>query len=112
MFFTNWPKICCVYYNVTEKTDYFISVILYSFPQAIFYVFFTTLDVENFLRTGYYVRSYGSIYERVTNGFWWSTTAGSATYGHYLDTYPTYVTPQGSYYRGNGFAVRCVVREG
>ncbi len=112
MFFTNWPKICCVYYNVTEKTDYFISVILYSFPQAIFYVFFTTLDVENFLRTGYYVRSDGYIFGRVTYGYWWSTTAGSATNGRYLGTDPTGVDPQCNYYRGRGFAVRCVVREG
>ena len=112
MFFTNWPKICCVYYNVTEEIDYFISVILYSFPQDIFYVFFTTLDVENFLRTGYYDRSYGYIVERVAGGYWWSPTAGSATNGHYLVTSPTHVVPQNNVYRGLGFAVRCVAREG
>jgi len=66
----------------------------------------------NFLRTGYYSRSYGYIDARVTNGHWWSTTSGSATYGRYLDTSPSDVTPQRNYYRGYGFAVRCVVREG
>ena len=66
----------------------------------------------NFLRTGYYERSYGYIYGRVTDGLWWSTTAGSATLGRYLNTFPTGVFPQGNNYRGLGFAVRCVVREG
>lgn len=66
----------------------------------------------NFLRTGYYFHSYGNIDVRVTYGLWWSTTAGSATGGHYLVTHPTYVVPQDNYYRGYGFAVRCVVREG
>ena len=66
----------------------------------------------NFLRTGYYVRSNGDIYVRVAGGNWWSTTAGSATYGHSLGTLPTAVYPQNNHYRGYGFAVRCVVREG
>ena len=64
------------------------------------------------LRTGYYYRSNDVINARVTSGSWWSTTAGSATVGHFLYTYPTNVYPQGNYYRGYGFAVRCVVREG
>ena len=68
--------------------------------------------IFNFLRTGYYYRSGGYIYVRVTYGYWWSTTAGSATYGHYLSTAPTTVLPQDNDYRGYGFAVRCVVREG
>jgi len=67
--------------------------------------------IFNFLRTGHYGRSYGDIGVRVTNGDWWSTTAGSATYGHGLDTSPTVVFPQYNGYRGNGFAVRYVVRE-
>ena len=66
----------------------------------------------NFLRTGYYYRSGGYISGRVAGGVWWSTTAGSATLGHLLSTYPTSVFPQNNYYRGYGFAVRCVVREG
>ena len=50
--------------------------------------------------------------ERAAIGLWWSTAAGSATHGHRLYTYPTAVRPQNLYYRGNGIAVRCVVREG
>ena len=69
-------------------------------------------DGFNFLRTGIYDRSSGYIVGRVTNGFWWSTTAGSATDGHYLSMSPTHVNPQNNNYRGHGFAVRCVVREG
>lgn len=59
----------------------------------------------NFLRTGDYRRSNGNIYGRVAGGYWWSTTAGSATYGHNLNTLPTDVYPQYNNYRGNGFAV-------
>ena len=66
----------------------------------------------NFLRAGSYGRSSGYIYVRVTNGYWWSTTAGSATYGHNLGTSPTNVSPRNTNSRGYGFAVRCVVREG
>ena len=66
----------------------------------------------NFLRTGFYIRSIGFITERVAAGYWWSTTVGSATRGHSLLTGPTNVTPQFNYSRGNGYAVRCVVREG
>ena len=64
------------------------------------------------LRTGYYERSGGYIFVRVTNGVWWSTAACSATFGHNLGTYPTNVYPQNNSYRGDGFVVRCVVREG
>ncbi len=63
------------------------------------------------LRTGFYDRSYGYINVRATHGNWWSATAGAATDGHYLVTNPTYVSPQDNYYRGHGFAVRCMVRE-
>ncbi len=64
------------------------------------------------LRTGYYNRSNGYIYERVAIGLWWSTTAGSDVNGHYLHTSPAGVDPLTNNYRGFGFAVRCVVREG
>ena len=66
----------------------------------------------NFLRAGYYYRSYGRIVGRVTDGSWWATAAGSDTFGHVLGTYPTGANPQDNSYRGDGFAVRCVVREG
>ena len=73
-----------------------------------------TVDVPslNFLRTGFYERSNGNVYARVTYGYWWSTTAGSATFGHYLGTDPTSVLPQSHGCRGFGLVVRCVVREG
>ena len=67
--------------------------------------------MKNFLRTGGYYRSNGYMDERAAIGLWWSTAAGSATHGHRLYTYPTAVRPQNLYYRGNGIAVRCVVRE-
>ena len=66
----------------------------------------------NFLRTGGYYRSNGGIIERDTAGYWWSPIVGSAEYSHFLVTYLTYVNPLDSHYRGHGFAVRCVVREG
>ena len=66
----------------------------------------------NFLRTGDYRRSNGNIYERTMLGVWWPIAAGSATYGRYLNTAPTNINPQSSFHRGNGFTVRCVVREG
>jgi len=74
------------------------SLILGSFPT--------------FLRTGYYGRSNGYIYTRVTDSFWWLANSGSAMYGHRLYVSPTNVIPQYNNYRGFGFAVRCVVREG
>lgn len=66
----------------------------------------------DFLRTGYYDRSDGDMHGRITNGYWWSFVASSDMNGHYLATYPTGVVPQDDNYRGYGFAVRCVVREG
>ena len=56
-------------------------------------------------RSGVYERSDGYVYARVTDGYWWSTTAGSATNGRYLGTDPTGVDPQCNYYRGSGFTV-------
>lgn len=62
----------------------------------------------NFLRAGYYTRSYGYINARTTGGYWWSSTASSATYGHHLDSWAGTVCAQYSNFRGVGFAVRCV----
>ncbi len=61
-----------------------------------------------FLRTGYYYRSYGYLYARTTNGFWWSGTAGSAANGHLLHTWTGNVHAQSNGWRGHGFALRCV----
>ena len=60
-----------------------------------------------FLRTGYYHRSYGYL-ARTADGSWWSATAGSATHGRYLFTWTGYVNAQNNVFRGNGFALRCV----
>jgi len=62
-----------------------------------------------FLRTGYYSRSYGYLGERTTYGNWWSDMAGLATLGHYLDTWIGNVHAQLNYFRGLGFALRCGV---
>ena len=61
-----------------------------------------------FLRTGYYLRSYGYLGARTTPGDWWSSTAGSATYGRYLNTWTGGVNAQVNGFRGYGFALRCV----
>ncbi len=66
----------------------------------------------NFLRTGSYHRSNGGIVNRTVHGVWWSDTGSLATLGRTLHTGPTYVSPQNGNYRGYGFAIRCVVREG
>jgi len=69
-------------------------------------------ETLNFLRTGYYNRSEGYIASRVLSGLWWSDTNSLTTNGYDLYIYPTGIAPQHSDYRGYGFAVRCVVREG
>ena len=62
-----------------------------------------------FLRTGYYYRSYGYLRERTMNGSWWSTTAGSAINGRYLGTWTSNnVYAQDNNSRGRGFALRGV----
>ncbi len=61
-----------------------------------------------FLRTGYYNRSYGYLHVRTTSGLWWSATAGSATGGRHLNTWTGGVGAQDRNFRGYGFALRCV----
>ncbi len=63
-----------------------------------------------FLRSGYYRRSYGYLVGRTTHGYWWSGTAGSATNGRHLHTWTGNVYAQYNYFRGDGFALRCVAR--
>lgn len=74
--------------------------------------YFESVEYLSFLRTGGYYRSGGNVNYRTTGGYWWSATSGSAAIGRYLFTYPTFVDPQYGSYRGYGFAIRCVVREG
>jgi hypothetical protein len=54
-------------------------------------------------------RSYfsGTVHNRGTFGNYWSSTASNAS-GYRLDFSSGDVNPSGSYYYGNGFAVRCV----
>ena len=66
----------------------------------------------NFLRTGYYYRINGYILSRYSHGNWWSTAAGSDEYSYNLWSDYIGTLPQHGNYRGAGFAVRCVVREG
>ena len=62
-----------------------------------------------FLRTGYYNRSYGYPAARTLGGDWWSVAAGSAIYGHALGTHiGDGVEAQANGVRGYGFALRCV----
>lgn len=66
----------------------------------------------NFLRTGYYFRSNGAIYDRISRGYNWSDTSSTSANSYTLGTGLDYSTPTSKYYRGYGFTVRCVVREG
>lgn len=43
-------------------------------------------------------------------GNFWSSTAYASTHAHYLYFYPTYVDPQGGYFKTYGLAIRCVAR--
>ena len=63
-----------------------------------------------FLRTGFYARSYGNLAARTVDGHWWSDTAGSATLGRRLATWIGNVDAQRNTFRGAGFALRCVAR--
>ena len=62
-----------------------------------------------FLRTGYYDRSYGYLDGRTMIGDWWSSVAGSATYGRHLSTWIGNVDTRRNNIRGYGFALREVV---
>ena len=61
-----------------------------------------------FLRTGLYRHSYGYLHARTADGYWWAGTAGSATHGRYLSTWPGNVYAQINTFRGAGFVLRCV----
>ena len=67
----------------------------------------------NFLRTGWRSHSEGLITARSQGGYWWLGIYGTTTRSYYLSTFitggakPANIDP-----RGNGFAIRCLVREG
>ena len=66
----------------------------------------------NFLRTGFYRRSEGLLFSRLSDAYWWSNTSPSMIYGYSLGTFTTSVNASASANRGAGFAIRCVTREG
>lgn len=43
------------------------------------------------------------------NGFYWMSTAYNYDYAYRMSAKLTYIKPQGSYYKGYGFPVRCVI---
>jgi hypothetical protein len=59
-----------------------------------------------------YGGAYGSaLYNQSGSGYYWSSTANSATNAYYLDLSGSYVGPAVSYYRDTGLAVRCVAMD-
>ena len=62
------------------------------------------------VRGGYYFYYNGNLNHQSSYGYYWSRRLATATPGNYLDFYSGYVYPQYSYYRGIGFALRCLAR--
>ena len=67
-------------------------------------------DPLDFVVSGDYNQSIGTIRSRATEGTFWSGTAYSATLAHLLASNSTGFHPQGWGYHGYGYAVRCVAR--
>lgn len=57
---------------------------------------------------GFYDFEFGKLYNRTTDGHWWSATRSSAAYANALGAGTSLVYPQYINYRGNGFALRLV----
>lgn len=64
----------------------------------------------NFLRTGSYGYERGNLGERTNGGSWWSATINDAPFADCLQTSVSMFLPRNRYYRGYGFAIRCVAR--
>ena len=64
----------------------------------------------SFIRSGRYYYGSGSIVDRSNESFYWGLIPVSDTYARYLYFYSTYLNPQSSNYKGNGFSFRCLVR--
>ena len=71
-----------------------------------------TASGPNFLRTGSYSHDGGYVGDFTSSGYWWSSISLSSVGGHGMGTFVSGIYPQGALLRGDGFAVRCVVREG
>ena len=50
-----------------------------------------------------------SFYNGGSDGRWWSSTVGSSAYAYYLSAYSSNVAPTNSYYRRDGYSIRCVL---
>ena len=64
----------------------------------------------NFVRGGIYHWMIAEVADKGAGGFWWSTTAASATNAYYLYTNNSRIIPQKADDRGHGFTIRCVAR--
>ena len=64
----------------------------------------------SFLRSGYYNYDSGALGSRGLYGGYWSLLGYSGTNARYLGFNSAYFHPQSGYNRGDGFAVRCLVR--
>ena len=60
--------------------------------------------------TGYYGWQGGGLYNRGTDGYFWSSSVYGTTLARYLAFYSTYVYPQNFSNKVYGFTVRCVAR--
>ena len=63
-----------------------------------------------FVRSGIYYYNGGDIGDLGSRGFYWSSTASTATYAYHLYFYSISVYPQYYNNRGSGFSLRCVAR--
>ena len=73
-----------------------VNDILHKFPFSLPY-------------SGYVNRVDGKVDNQGTNGYFWSAGSDSSTYARYLNYRGNYTYPEGSYYKTDGFSVRCVV---
>lgn len=71
-------------------------------------------DSEKFIKelgfglNGYYNYINGNLYNRGSNGYYWEGKAFSGTYARYLGFSSTYLYPQSTSSKGDGFSVRLV----
>ena len=73
-----------------------VNDILHKFPFSLPY-------------SGYVNRVDGKVDNQGTNGYFWSAGSDSSTYARYLNYRGNYTYPEGSYYKTDGYSVRCVV---
>ena len=64
----------------------------------------------SFIRSGLYAWYYGYLSTRRSDGYYWSSRAGSGTRAYSLYFAGSNIYPRNGYNRGNGFAVRCGAR--